>query len=109
MASCAAPTSDSPARSTTIPDATTTEGSTPWKRPVEDWTTASATAKSVGTAAPMACAKNPGTPRRPSAVSTRKITAALRMLVATMTQPPPRSSEVPAPMAPEAAVVTQRR
>jgi hypothetical protein len=66
-------------------------------------------AKTVGTAAPMAWAKNPGTPRRLSAVSTLKITAALTMLVRTMTQPPPASNDVPAPIAPAATMVTQRR
>ena len=66
-------------------------------------------AKTVGTAAPIAWAKNPGMPRRPRAVSVRKMTAALTMLVRTTTHPPPASSDVPAPIAPVATVVTQRR
>ena len=37
------------------------------------------------------------------------MTAALTMLVRTTTHPPPASSDVPAPIAPVATVVTQRR
>ena len=92
-----------------MPDATTSEESTPSSSPVDSWTMASPTANTVGTAAPIAWAKNPGTLRRPRAVRTRKMTAALTMLVRTTTQPPPASSDVPAPIAAVATVVTQRR
>ena len=110
MASCAAPTTESPARSTTIPAPTTSEGANTCSRLDRSATRlTSTTATSVGMPAPTAWVNSAGSPRCASRRCTRSTSAVVAALRAMTHTDPPISAATAAPSSASDRVTTQRR
>ena len=110
MASWAAPTTESPARSTTIPAPTTSEGANTCSRLDRSATRlTSTTATSVGMPAPTAWVNSAGSPRCASRRCTRSTSAVVAALRAMTHTDPPISAATAAPSSASDRVTTQRR